>query len=195
MFCYYYYIFFFVQSSILLFSVLSMLFILICLILILIVHVTMTFVCVLRVASTGLFLAIIVYIIIVIITTILFFSILPVIGGEFSNWIRAAWSTPTHWLLWVSRRVSINFTFIFILWCHHWGVDALFHIYHMTSFNYDAKGARDVGLSCRCHLSNSQIASSVQNMLERITCLWLCVSVLFVHLFFSFLLVFFFVFF
>ena len=115
--------------------------------------------------------------------------------GRFSNWIRAAWSTPTHWLLWVSRRVSINFTFIFILWCHHWGVDALFHIYHMTSFNYDAKGARDVGLSCRCHLSNSQIASSVQNMLERITCLWLCVSVLFVHLFFSFLLVFFFVFF
>ena len=128
MFCYYYYIFFFVQSSILLFLVLSMLFILICLILILIVHVTMTFVCVLRVVCMGLFLAIVVYIIIVIITTILFFSTLPVIGGEFSNWIRAAWSARTHWLLWVSRRVSINFTFIFILWCHHWGVDALFHI-------------------------------------------------------------------
>ena len=58
-------------------------------------------------------LAIIVYIIIVIITTILFFSTLPpVIGGKFSNWIRAAWSTPTHWLLWVSRRVSIIFIFI-----------------------------------------------------------------------------------
>ena len=61
-----------------------------------------------------LFLAIIVYMIIVIITTILFFSTLPVIGGEFSNWIRAEWSTPTHWLLWVSRRVIIVFIFIFI---------------------------------------------------------------------------------
>ena len=113
-------------------------------------------------------LAIIVYIIIVIITTILFFSTLPVIGGEFSNWIRAAWSTPTHWLLWVSRRVSLIFIFIlFYFFCklffgdHRWGVDALFHIYHMTSFNYDAKEARDVGLSCRCHLCNNQIVSSV----------------------------------
>ena len=123
---------------------------------------------VLRVTCMGLFLAIIIYIIIVIITTILFFSTLPVIGGEFSNWIRAAWSTPTHWLLWVSRRVSIIFIFIlFYFFCklffgdHRWGVDALFHIYHMASFNYDAKGTRDVGLSCRCHLSNSQIVSSV----------------------------------
>ena len=62
-----------------------MLFILFYLILFLIVHITMTFVCVLRVTCMGLFLAIIVYIIIVIITTILFFSTLPVIGGEFSN--------------------------------------------------------------------------------------------------------------
>ena len=62
-----------------------------------------------------------------------------------------------------NRRVSIiiiNF-FYFILFCkllfgdHRWGVDALFHIYHMKSFNYDAKEARDVGFSCRCHLSNS----------------------------------------
>ena len=130
-------------------------------------------------------LAIIVYIIIVIITTILFFSTLPpVIGGKFSNWIRAAWSTPTHWLLWISHRVSILFLLYFFLTLffgdHHWGVDTLFHIYHMTSFNYNAKGARAVGLSCRCRLSNSQIVSSVQNMLERITYLWLCVSVLFV---------------
>ena len=57
-------------------------------------------------------LAIIVYIIIVILTTILFFSMLPVCGGEFSNCIRAAWSTPTHWLLWVSHRVGIILTFI-----------------------------------------------------------------------------------
>ena len=79
---------------------------------------------------------IIVYIIIVIITIILFFSALLVIGGEFSKWIRAAWSTPTHWLLWVSRRVSCFFflffvsyslvttvevltpSFIFIIWHH-----------------------------------------------------------------------------
>ena len=93
-------------------------------------------------------LAIIVYIIFAIITTILFWSAVPVIGGEYSKWIRAAWSTSTHWLLWVSRRVSIIFViFYFILFyffCklffddHRWGVDALFHIYYMTSFNYDA---------------------------------------------------------
>ena len=35
--------------------------------------------------------------------------------GEFSNWIREAWSTPTHWLLWVSHRVSIIFIFIFFV--------------------------------------------------------------------------------
>ena len=103
-----------------------------------------------------------------------FFSALPVIGGEFTKWIRAAWSTPTYWLFWVSRGVSIIlflfvfiFYFFFFFFCklffgdHRWGVGALFHIYHMKSFNYDAKEARDVGLSCRCHLSNSQIVSSV----------------------------------
>ena len=26
--------------------------------------------------------------------------------------------------------------------------------YYMTSFNYGGKKARDVGLTCRCHLSN-----------------------------------------
>ena len=31
------------------------------------------------------------------------------------------------------------------------------------TFNYDAKEPRDVGLSCRFHLSNSQIVSSVEN--------------------------------
>ena len=31
----------------------------------------------------------------------------------------------------------------------------------MTSFNYDVKEASDVGLSCRCNLSNRQIISSV----------------------------------
>ena len=44
------------------------------------------------------------------------------------------------------------------------------------SFDYDDKEARDVGLSCRCHTSDSQIVSSMENMLERITCLWLCVN-------------------
>ena len=115
---------------------------------------------------------------------LLYLYYIPVIGGELSSWIRAAWSTPTHWLLWVSRRVSIIYIFILIFFCklffgvHRWGVDALFYIYHMTSFNYDAKEARDLDLSWRCHLSSSQIVSSVYNMLERITSLWLCVSVL-----------------
>ena len=33
---------------------------------------------------------------------------------------------------------------------------ALTHVscYYMTSFNYGGKKARDVGLTCRCHLSN-----------------------------------------
>ena len=137
-------------------------FFLLYLILFLIVHITMTFISVLRVTCMCPFLAIIVYFIIVIITTILFFSALPVIGRELSNWIRAAWSSPTHWLIWVYRRVSNIFIFIlFFFGDYRWGVDVLFHIYHMTSFNYDANGARDVGLSCRCHLSNSQVICSV----------------------------------
>ena len=86
-------------------------------------------------------------------------------GGEFSKWIRAASCTPTHWLLWVSCKVSIYCYYFFFCKLffgdHRWGVDVLFHIYHVTSFNYDAKETRDVGLSCRCHLSNSQIVSSV----------------------------------
>ena len=78
--------------------------------------------------------AIIVYIIIVIITIILFFSTLLAIGREFSEWIRAAWPTPNHWLLWVSHRVSFSLffvsytlvttierlmpSFIFVIWHH-----------------------------------------------------------------------------
>ena len=27
-------------------------------------------------------------------------------------------------------------------------------VFHLTSFNYDGKGAKDEGLTCRCHLSN-----------------------------------------
>ena len=196
-----------------------MLLILFYLILFLVVHITTTFVCVLRVTcmcplvyfssflitdlnfiiallihvKNHFSFAIIAYIIIVIITIILFFRTLPVIGEKFSNWVRAAWSTPTHWLRWISRRVSIIIIIIIIIIIsklffgdHSWGVDALFHVYHMTSFNYDAKEARNVGLSCRCHLSNSRIVSSLENMLERITCLWLCVSVLFVVVVFVF---------
>ena len=67
-----------------------------------------------------------------------------------------------------SRRVSIIFyfysiTIIINFFCklyfgdRCWGVDALFHIYHMTSFNYDAKETKDVCRSCRCHLSSSQM--------------------------------------
>ena len=113
--------------------------------------------------------AIIVCIIIVIIMIRLFFSILLVIRGEFTKCIRAAWSIPTHWLFWVSRRVSIIFIFILFLLLllpllfgdHRWGVDTLFLNYHMASLNYDAKAARDVVLSYKCHLSNNQIVSSV----------------------------------
>ena len=34
---------------------------------------------------------------------------------------------------------------------HCWGTESLFYIYHMASFDYDAKEEGDVGL-CRCHL-------------------------------------------
>ena len=27
-------------------------------------------------------------------------------------------------------------------------------VFHLKLFNYDGKGPRDVGLTCRCHLSN-----------------------------------------
>ena len=74
---------------------------------------------------------------------------------------------PYHWLFWASRRLSIilflyDYYFFYKLFFgdHCWGVDALFHIYHMT-FNYGVNKARDVNLSCRCHLRNSQIVSSV----------------------------------
>ena len=55
------------------------------------------------------------------------------IGGEFSEGIRAAWSTSTDWLLWVSREINFFFfvshslvttvevlttSFIFIIWHH-----------------------------------------------------------------------------
>ena len=133
----------------------------------LIVHITMTFVCVLRVMYMCPFLAIIVYFIIVIITTILFFSTLTVIGGEFSNWIQVAWSTPTHWLIWVSRRVSIIFIcilFFFVSYSLVTTVEVLmpcfiFIIWHHLIMM--PREARDVGLSCRCHLSNSHIVFSV----------------------------------
>ena len=63
-----------------------------------------------------------------------FFSTLLAIGREFSEWIRAAWPTPNHWLLWVSHRVSFSLffvsytlvpiieglipSFIFVIWHH-----------------------------------------------------------------------------
>ena len=105
---------------------------------------------------------IIVYIIIFIITIILFFSTLPAIGREFSKWIWEAWSAPTHWLLRVSRRVLFLFLFNYYHYCYYFFVRIkIITIYHMTSFNCDANEARDVDLCCRCHLSNSQIVSSV----------------------------------
>ena len=47
----------------------------------------------------------------------------------------------------------------------------------MTSFDYDAKKLMDVVLSCRCHLSDNQEVF-VQDMLDGLTCLWLCSSLL-----------------
>ena len=41
-----------------------------------------------------------------------------------------------------------------ILSGHHHGVDASLSCHYMTSFNYGGKKAGDVGLTCRCHLSN-----------------------------------------
>ena len=55
---------------------------------------------------------------------------------------------------------------------------------HVTSFNYDDKKARDVGLTCWCHLSNIMPDSIFhESMRERITCSFLY---LFVVCFFFF---------
>ena len=43
--------------------------------------------------------------------------------------------------------------------------------YYMTSFNYGGKKARDVGLTCRCHLSNIMPDSIFYDSMGwRITC-------------------------
>ena len=92
-----------------------------------------------------------------------------------------------HWLFWASRRIIIKFlvinVFFPVLYIHHlifgnhrWAMDALFYSYSMIPFNYDDKEARHLELSCRCHLSNTQIVSSVKNITEAITCLRLCVK-------------------
>ena len=93
-----------------------------------------------------------------------FLSRLLVIGGEFNEWIWAAWSTPTHWLLWVSRRVTIFFFFFFGSYSLVTTVEVLtpsfkFIIWHHLTMMPSRQ--RDVGLSCRCHLSNSHTVSSV----------------------------------
>ena len=45
--------------------------------------------------------------------------------------------------------------------------------YYMTSFNYGGKKARDVGLTCRCHLSNIMPDSIFyDNIKWGITCLF-----------------------
>ena len=47
---------------------------------------------------------------------------------------------------------------------------------HVTSFNYDGKKARDVGLTCWCHLSNIMPDSIFhESMRQGITCLFLFV--------------------
>ena len=96
--------------------------------------------------------------------------------GEFSKWIRAACSTPTQWLLWVSCRVNI-----IIIFSLNYSLVTTIEVFmpsfvFITSINYYTKKTKDVSLSCRYHLSNSQIVSPVQNILERITCLWLCAN-------------------
>ena len=42
----------------------------------------------------------------------------------------------------------------------------------MRSFSYDTKEARDADLFCRCHLSDSQIVSSVYNV-DDVVVYWL----------------------
>ena len=54
----------------------------------------------------------------------------------------------------LSHGFSSNIgVFQVILSDRHHSVDA-YLCYYMTSFNYGGKEARDVGLTCRCHLSN-----------------------------------------
>ena len=53
--------------------------------------------------------------------------------------------------------------------------------YYMTSFNYGGKKARDVGLTCRCHLSNIMPDSIFYDMGWGITCLFLRVTATVFH--------------
>ena len=56
---------------------------------------------------------------------------------------------------------------------------------HLTSFNYDDKKARDVGLTCWCHLSNNMPDSIFhESMRQGITCVWRFFCFCFVFLFF-----------
>ena len=43
-----------------------------------------------------------------------------IIVGEYSKWIRTAWSTQTHWLLWVNRRISINFYYYYYYYYYYY---------------------------------------------------------------------------
>ena len=72
------------------------------------------------------------YICIIIVITIFIWllSTVLVIAAEFSKWIWVAWSTSTHWLLWVSCRVIINKYLVATVELLYF-----YYIYHMTSFN------------------------------------------------------------
>ena len=73
-------------------------------------------------------------------------------GVNSSHLVQAAWSTPVR-CMGKPFKVSIHYFILFALqkvtfrFC-------LFFKLPLAPFNYDGKEARDVGLTCRCHLNN-----------------------------------------
>ena len=100
----------------------------------------LSFIFIASILLTNCFFLIVVYIIIFIIIFILFL--------------------PTHWGK--IRRMNSSSMVSKIFFCDLvWVADIFFYRYQMTSFNYDAKEAKDVPLSWRFHLSDCQIVSSL----------------------------------
>ena len=97
---------------------------------------------------------------------LLFHLFIPPLGENSKHWVWEACFTPTfccmvkwfklsihHFVLYVKSNLLLLSVFKLSL-ASTIGDDTNVVAFHFTSINYNSKGARDVGLTCRCHLSN-----------------------------------------
>ena len=89
------------------------------------------------------------------------------------GWHLIVWYLPFHWLHFATTLRVLKPMLCF----------------HMTSFNYGAKGVRDVDPTCRCHQNNIMPDSIFSvNIAQCVTCGWVCCYCIVVFfLFFSFM--------